>query len=228
MKQKNKKKQQIVSSLTKKYIMAAAGLFLMLFLVLHLFTNLLMLVGDDGKAFDNAVEFLTLNPIIKVMEYVLFTGFFIHILIGVILEIYNYRARPIKYKEPLRTEVSPFSRFMIHTGIIILIFLVLHMFHFFFVKLGYVATPASASSEMDFYNMAIELFRNPLYTAVYLISFLFLGFHLKHAFQSVFQTFGLQHSRYTPFIKFLGTLYAIAIAVGFAIIPIYFLFFYNP
>ncbi len=225
---KNKKNQQFVSSLTKKYIMAAAGLFLMLFLLIHLFTNLLMLVGNDGKAFDEAVDFLSSNPLIKIMEYVLFAGFIIHIIIGVILEIYNYRARPIKYNKSLRTEVSPFSNFMIHTGIIILIFLVLHLFHFFFIKVGFVAIPETASHEKDFYNMAIELFQNPFYSAVYLISFLFLGFHLKHAFQSVFQTYGLNHSKYMPFIKVLGTFYALFIAIGFSIIPIYFLFFYSP
>jgi succinate dehydrogenase / fumarate reductase, cytochrome b subunit len=227
MKQKNlTRKKLAVSSLSRKYIMAAAGLFLMLFLVMHLATNLLLIVGDEGKTFNQAVEFLTKNPIIKIMEYVLFAGFIIHILLGLLLELYNYRSRPIKYKESLRTEVSPFSKYMIHSGIIILIFLVLHLFHFFFIKLGYVALPETAEHGKDFFPMAVALFQNPLYSGIYLISFLFLGFHLKHAFQSAFQTYGLYHNRYNKFIKILATIYSMVIAIGFSAIPIYFLFFY--
>ncbi len=228
MKQKNYgPRTLLVSSLTKKYIMAAAGIFLMLFLIMHLATNLLMLMGDDGKAFEKAVKFLTQNPLIKIMEYVLFGAFLIHILIGVVLEFYNYRARPVKYKEPLRSEASPFSKFMIHTGIIILIFLVLHLWHFFFIRLGVVAIPEFAAHEKDFFNMAIHTFTNPLYSAIYLISFVFLGFHLKHAFQSAFQTFGLFHNKYNRVIKIVATIYALAIAIGFSIIPVYFLFFFE-
>ncbi len=228
MKQKNyRPRKLIVSSLTQKYIMAAAGIFLMLFLIMHLATNLLLIVGDDGKAFDKAVKFLTQNPLIKVMEYVLFAGFIIHIFIGVILEVINYRARPVKYKEPLRSEASPFSKYMIHSGIIIFVFFVIHLFHFFFVRLGFVEIPEIALHEKDFYNMAILTFTNPLYSAIYLISFVFLGFHLKHAFQSAFQTFGLHHNKYNMFIKVVATIYALVISIGFAIIPIYFLFFFE-
>ncbi|MBS4013601.1 MAG: succinate dehydrogenase cytochrome b subunit [Bacteroidetes bacterium] len=228
MKEKNlTNKKLVVSSLSRKYIMAAAGLFLMLFLVMHLATNLLLIIGDEGKTFDKAVDFLTKNPIIKIMEYVLFAGFIIHIIIGLMLELYNYKARPVKYKAPMRSEVSPFSKYMIHSGIIIFIFLVLHLFHFFFIKLGYVDLPETAEHGKDFFNMAIVTFGNPLYSGIYLISFLFLGFHLKHAFQSAFQTYGLYHNRYNKFIKIIATIYALAIAIGFSIIPVYFLFFYN-
>lgn len=222
-----KRSDTFLSSISKKYIMALAGMFLMLFLVFHLSTNLLMLVGD-GEAFERAVEFLTLNPAVKIMEYVLFAGFLIHIALGFVLMIHNYRARPVKYHRPLRTETSPFSRFMFHTGMIILVFLVFHFLHFFFVKLGWVDMPAGVSDRHDFYSMAVILFQNPLYSALYWLSFVFLGFHLKHAFQSAFQSLGLNHTKYTPAIKVIGTIYAILISVGFAIIPFYFLFIYSP
>lgn len=219
-------KQIRITTVSQKYIMALAGIFLMLFLVIHLTINLLMIVGDEGKLFDKAVNFMITNPLIKIVEYVLFGGFLIHILIGVILEVINYRARPIKYSRSLKTEKSMFSKFMIHTGVIIFIFLFIHMFHFFYVKTGWVSLPGVADSKHDFFPMAVEIFKNPLNSGIYLVSFVFLGFHLKHAFQSAFQTLGLNHNKYTPVIKIIGTLYAIAIAVGFAIIPIYFYFFY--
>ncbi len=221
-----------LSSISQKYVMALAGIFLMLFLIFHLATNLLMLAGDGGKAFGAAVEFLTGNPAIKLMEYVLFAGFLIHILLGVLLEWHNYRARPVKYHKSMRSETSTFSRFMIHTGIIILIFLIIHFMNFFFVRLGLVAIPEEPGivvrDEHDFFSMAVIWFKNPLYSAIYIVSFVFLAFHLKHAFQSAFQSLGLNHTKYTPAIKVIGTIYAIAISVGFAIIPIYFYFFYVP
>ncbi len=216
-----------ITTVSQKYIMALAGIFLMLFLVVHLSINLLMVVGDDGKLFGQAVQFMLTNPLIKITEYVLFGGFIVHILLGVILWAVNNRARPVKYSKSLKTENSMFSKYMIHTGVIILIFLFIHFFHFFFVKAGIVPIPEVAEGDKhDFFSMAVVTFQNPLYSFIYLVSFVFLGFHLKHAFQSAFQSLGLNHNKYTPAIKFIGTLYAIVISVGFAIIPIYFYFFY--
>ncbi len=218
-----------LSSLSQKYIMALAGIFLMLFLIFHLATNLLMLARDDGEAFSEAVKFLTENPVVKIMEYFLFAGFLIHIILGLLLKLQNYMARPVKYHKSLQTETSTFSRFMFHTGVIILIFLIIHLINFFFVRLGWVPIPGEAgevANKHDFYSMAQIWFKNPWYSAIYLVSFVFLGFHLKHAFQSAFQSLGLNHTKYTPVIKVIGTIYAIAISVGFAIIPVYFYFFH--
>ncbi len=206
--------------------MAAAGVFLMLFLVTHLSTNLLLLAGDGGAKFDTAVQFLLTNPFIKITEYVLFAGFILHILLGVIIEVHNRKSRPVSYHVTTKSDTSAFSRYMIHSGIIIFIFLLIHLYNFFFVKIGLVPSYAGAESNHDFYPMVVETFKNPIYSAIYIISLLFLGFHLKHAFQSAFQSFGLNHDKYTPAIKFVGTLYAVIISGGFITIPVYFLFFY--
>lgn len=216
-----------LSSLSHKYVIALAGMFLMLFLVFHLMTNLLMLLGDGGEAFDEAVLFLNTNPLIKVMEYVLFLGFIIHIMMGVIIWVRNRQARPVGYHVPLKSETSLFSKFMFHTGMIIFVFLVIHLANFFFIKLGLAPVPEYARDAHDFYAMAEVLFKDPWYSGIYLASFVFLGFHLKHAFQSAFQSLGLNHNKYTPAIKVIGTIYAIAISTGFAIIPIYFLFIHQ-
>lgn len=220
-----KKSVLSLSSLSHKYVMALAGIFLMLFLVFHMATNLLMLVGRD--AFEQAVQFLTDNPLIKVMEYVLFAGFLIHIILGVIIWVHNTRSRPVKYHVPLKTETAAFSRFMIHTGAIIFVFLVIHLINFYFVKLGLVPLPEVAADRHDFYSMAVEKFRNPWYSGFYILSFVFLGFHLFHAFQSAFQSLGLNHNKYFPAIKVIGVIYSIFIFIGFSIIPLYFLFIYT-
>lgn len=211
------------SSITKKVILALAGLFLITFLVMHLAINLLILSPDGGVAYGEAVHFMTTNPLIKVMEVFLFGGFAIHIILGIIIQIYNWMARPVRYKVEGFSHTSFFSKYMIHTGAIIFVFLMVHFFNFYFVKLGWVDPPAGLDRE-DFYQMAILLFSNNFYSILYIVLMLFLAFHLNHAFQSAFQTLGLTHSKYTPFIKFIGTIYSIIVPLGFALIPAYFLF----
>ncbi len=214
------------SSITKKVVMGIAGLFLATFLVLHLSINLLLLANDNGEMYSKACEFMDESLFIKIFEYVLFGGFAIHIIMGIILFVQNFMARPVGYRKVSRTETSFFSRYMIYTGAVIVIFLIIHFMNFYFVKKGLVPMPDVASHPEDFYNMAIALFSNKVYSIIYLVCFLLLGFHLNHAIQSGFQTLGLNHSRYTPAVKIISTIYSVIIAAGFAIIPLYFLFIY--
>ena len=211
------------SSITKKVVMALAGLFLITFLVIHLAINLLLLCNDDGASYSLAVVFMTTNPLIKIMEIFLFGGFAIHIIIGVTIQIQNWMARPIRYKVEGFSHLSFFSKYMIHTGAIIFIFLCLHFTNFYFVKLGWVSPPAGLGKE-EFYQMANLLFANKFYAILYVVLMIFLGFHLHHAFQSAFQTLGLNHSKYTPFIKAVSTIYSVVVPLGFASIPLFYIF----
>ena len=216
------------SSLTKKFIMAFAGLFLALFLIVHLGINLFLLplTGNHVEIFDAAVHFMSL-PIIKVFEVILFGGFIIHILYGLILQIQNWMARPVRYKKEGYSHTSFFSKYMIHTGIVIFVFLAIHFVNFYFVKLGFTEAPEgpmAVASSHDFYAMAVNLFSSAWYSVIYIVLIIILGFHLNHAFHSAFQSLGLNHSKYTPFIKGVGTVYSILIPLGFIIIPVYFLF----
>ncbi len=207
------------TSVAKKIVMALAGLFLIIFLLVHLTINLFLL-SDDPNPFNNAANFMAANPIIKAFELVLFAGFLIHITWGVILQIQNWLARPKKYIKHHSSQTSFFSKYMIYLGVIIFIFLIIHFVNFYFVKLGWVE-----GDPENFYDMAHKLFKIPVYSIIYLICFLFLAFHLHHAFQSAFQTIGLNHPKYTPTIKLIGTLYSIIVPLGFAIIPVIIYFF---
>jgi succinate dehydrogenase / fumarate reductase, cytochrome b subunit len=211
------------SSIAKKVVMALAGLFLITFLLVHLGINLLLMCNDDGAAFMVAVDFMATNPLIKVMEIFLMGGFAIHIIIGVIIQIQNWMARPVRYKVEGYSHLSFFSKYMIYTGAIIFVFLCIHFFNFYFVKLGFVSPPEGINQH-DFYQMATLLFADKFYAILYVILMVFLGFHLHHAFQSAFQTMGLNHTKYTPVIKALGTIYAIVVPLGFASIPLFFMF----
>ncbi len=216
------------ASITKKIIMAVAGLFLVAFLVVHLAINLFILpISEEHVAvFEEAVHFMTSNPLIKIMEIVLFGGFILHALYGIILQLQNWAARPKRYKVSGTSEETFLSRYMIHTGLIIFTFLVIHFINFYFVKLGWTDAPTGVNAvrdNHDFYNMAVNLFSNSTYSIIYIVLLLFLGFHLYHAFQSAFQTLGLTHSKYTPAIKLIGTIYTILVTLGFISIPLYFL-----
>lgn len=215
----------MLSSIGRKLAIALAGLFLMTFLVVHLGINLLLIKDDGGASFRAAADFMAHNPVIQIFEIVLFLGFALHILIGIILWIGNMLARGKGYKISNQSATTFFSKYMFHTGMIVLAFLILHFFNFYFVKEGWISPPEGIAHD-DLYQMALLLFQNPVYSILYLLAFIFLGFHLNHAFQSAFQTLGLEHTRYSRFIRGFGTFYALVVSVGFAIIPLYFLFLY--
>jgi len=164
-----------------------------------------------------------LTAVIKVIEIVLALGFLFHIADGVLLTISNKQARgPQKYavKKASPGTVSA-SRFMFVTGSIIFIFLVLHLRDFWY-EFKYGGMEESLATP---YDLVVGTFQMPLYSLFYVVAVLLVGYHLYHGFQSVFQTLGWNHKKYTPFVLFIGRLYAVIIALGFASLPIYFLFF---
>jgi len=204
----------LFASISKKFVMALAGLFLLTFLPLHLIINLMLLRSDPGP-FNEAAHFMATFPLVKIFEVVLIASILIHISYGIYLQIYNWLARPVGYVSGNKAETSFFSRFMIWTGATVLIFLVLHFFNFYFVKLGFVE-----GDPENFYLMAHNLFKIPAYNFIYLTCFILLGFHLYHAFSSAFQTLGLNHRIWTPLVKQAALIYAIVIPAGFAFISI--------
>jgi succinate dehydrogenase / fumarate reductase cytochrome b subunit len=204
----------LFSSISKKFVMALAGLFLLLFLPVHLVINFLLLKSNP-EPFNAAAEFMAEFPLIKVIEIVLFAALIIHFLWGIYLQICNWLSRPVRYAGGYKAETSFFSRFMIWTGLAILTFLVLHFFNFFFMKLGLVQ-----GNPEDFYSVAHDLFKIPAYNIIYLVCFALLGLHLFHAFSSAFQTLGLNHRIWTPVVKVVAWIYALLIPAGFAIISL--------
>lgn len=216
--------QRTFSSIASKVLMALAGVFLLVFLAVHLGINMLLLVDDGGKAFSAAAGFMGTHPVIRIFELALFGGFLLHIAFGVAVSIRNRMSRPIRYQHRSRSETSPFSRYMMHSGMIVLLFLALHFVDFYFIKIG-IAAPPPGIERHDFYSRAVLLFSDQTYSAIYLVSLLALGFHLNHALQAAMQTLGLNHPRFTPLIKAASALYAMIIAGGFMAIPLRFTLF---
>lgn len=204
----------LFSAVSNKFVMALAGLFLLLFLPVHLGINL-MLLKDDPVPFNTAAHFMATFPLIKVIELLLFILLVVHIIYGVTLQILNWLTRPVRYHVRNKSETSAFSKFMIWTGGAVLIFLVIHFFNFYFIKLGLVQ-----GDPEDFYSVAWQLFTIPGYVVLYWACFLLLGFHLYHALQSAFQTLGLANDFWTPVIKAISLIYSIVLPAGFALIPL--------
>jgi succinate dehydrogenase / fumarate reductase cytochrome b subunit len=200
----------VFSSISKKFVMALAGLFLILFLPVHLIINT-MLLRSDPEPFNKAAHFMATFPLIRVFEVVLISAILIHISWGIFLQIQNWLARPVGYVSGSKSETSFFSRFMIWTGASVMTFLILHFFNFYFIRLGFVS-----GNPENFYSVAHQLFKIPAYIIIYLVCFVLLGLHLFHAFSSAFQTLGLNHRIWTPVIKTFAWIYAIAIPLGFS------------
>jgi len=178
------------TSVGKKIIMAISGIFLMIFLVIHLFGNLFLFVGEE--AFNSYVENLDkIKPLIRVIEIVLALGFIYHIYNGIFLTLKNFSSSgfkryEIKEKSP---EVSWTSRSMYISAAVIFFFLVVHLSHFWY-------NFNLVDIKKDYYNFVVSSFHNFWYSALYVFSVLFLGFHLYHGFESSFQSLGLNHKNY--------------------------------
>ena len=213
------------SSIGKKLMMALAGLFLATFLLVHLGINLTLIIFDDPRIFNIAAHFMASNILIKIFEIVLFGGILLHIIYGLIVQVLNWIARPIGYKVSNPAQTSFFSRFMIHTALIILVFLLIHLFDFYFkAKFGHghvAEITYNGKLYHDLGTMVIEKFQILWVVLSYIAFFLFLGFHLLHGFGSAFQTLGLNHKVYTPVIKSLGYLYTFIVVAGFIVIPLW-------
>ena len=207
----------ISSSIGKKLIMALTGILLIIFLIVHLIGNLTLYFGES--AFNNYVAALeSLKGIVRVIEVLLALIFIFHIWYGFRLWLENKKARPVQYKingKSKNTDI--FSRLTIQTGSVIFIFLVIHLQTFWYPNNFY-----TGSEPPNLYNIVTGWFHDPIYSIFYVLAVILLGFHLNHGFQSAFQTFGWNHKKYFPFIKSVGTIYSIIMAVGFASIPIYF------
>jgi len=216
-----------VSSIGKKLIMSLAGLFLIIFLVVHLAVNLTLVFSSSRELFNKSAYFMGNNIVLKVTEMLLFGGFLLHMIFSVYIQMQNWFARPNRYVKENFSQTSFFSKFMIHTAGIITVFLVIHMIDFYFKAKVFGNVPEVIYDGKEYHDLGIlvlEKFKIPGYVIFNIACFLFLGFHLIHGFWSAFQTLGLEHKRYTPLIKALGIIYTVLITGGFIYIPIHIYF----
>jgi len=208
------------SSVGKKLIMSLSGLFLCLFLVVHVAGNLLLFRNDGGELFDAYSDFMGSNPIIRTIEILLFVALFVHAVSATILWLKNRSSRPAGYEEyRLGDNVKLESRTaMLTTGaLVVFFFLIIHLNTF------WIPERFPVENHLSPYTHVMERFSSPLYSGFYVFALVFVAFHLKHGFQSAFQTLGLRHTKYIRLLEIIAVVFWLIIPLTFAAMPIYFL-----
>lgn len=222
----------LTSSIGRKLIMSLTGLFLIIFLIVHLLGNFQLLANDGGESFNGYAYFMTTNPVIKFTSYGLYFFILLHTFLGISIWLKNRAAKGSSYAVSSNAKVTWASKNMALLGTLILAFILIHMGDFWYKmkfteQLAMVSVSGMEAQVKDLYSQVKVTFSNPWMVAAYVVGLLTLAFHLWHGFQSAFQTLGLNHKKYTPIIQFLGKLYAVAIPLAYAAIPLYYFFVLN-
>jgi succinate dehydrogenase / fumarate reductase cytochrome b subunit len=213
------KKGFLHSSIGKKLIMGLTGLFLISFLLVHVSINSCIFANDGGATFNAAAHFMATNPIVRILEIGLFLGLLLHIFQALVLTLENRKARPVAYAKVDGAANSKwYSRSMGILGSLLLIFLVVHLAHFWVDTK--VAVFSGKADEHNTYNEMLEVFSNWWAVLIYELGVGSLLYHILHGFQSAFQTLGINHKKYTPLIKKIGIWSSIIVCIMFAAMPI--------
>ncbi|MEW5910100.1 MAG: succinate dehydrogenase cytochrome b subunit [Thermodesulfobacteriota bacterium] len=201
----------IWSSVGRKLMMALTGFCFCLFLVMHLFGNLMLYGGRE--AFNGYAEKLhQLGVLVTVFELGLLFFGIIHVFTGSVLFYQNLKARPVRYAVKRSGGGQTLgSATMPYTGILVLIFVIYHLIDFHFAD----------RSSTTIYDIVSIAFKNPIHIGIYIFSVIVIALHVSHGFWSAFQTFGLNHLKYMPLIKSLSLIFAVVVGGGFGFIPIY-------
>lgn len=218
----------ITSSIGKKVVMALTGLFLITFLIVHLVGNL-QLLGGSGQAFNEYAYFMTHNPIIKASSYGLYASILLHAIQGLFLWRKNSQARGSQGYAVKVNRVAGASKASVRMGAIgtvILIFMGIHLAQFWFQthwgsEIQEVTYAGWDHPINDLYALVAFTYTNIWMVILYVVSMIFVGFHLWHGFESAFQTLGLSHKKWTPLVRLVGRGLSVLLAAGFGIIPIF-------
>ncbi|RJR32073.1 MAG: succinate dehydrogenase [Desulfobacteraceae bacterium] len=201
----------VSSSAGKKQLMAVTGLGFCLFLATHLVGNLTLYGGKDF--FLSYIEHLhSLGYLITAAELGLVLFAIVHIVTGLLLFFENRAARPVPYAvrknaggQTIGSATSPY------TGILILLFLLIHLITFRFVD-------KTSVTDFDILNQKLH---QTWWVLFYIAGVIIVAIHVSHGFWSGFQTLGLNNPKYMPIIRRFGILFSIVIGVGFVSIPVF-------
>ncbi|OUD36310.1 succinate dehydrogenase cytochrome b subunit [Flavobacterium sp. FPG59] len=214
------KSSLLKSSIAKKVAMALSGLFLILFLAQHFFINSTSVFSPD--TFNEISHFMGNNPVVQfVIQPILIIGVIFHFIMGIVLDLQNKSARPIKYvKNNGAASSSWASRNMIISGAVVLAFMLLHFYDFWIPEMVYKYVEVNPLDETRYFGELQHKFVDPIRTAIYCVSFVLLALHLWHGFNSSFQSVGF-NNKYSRSLHKLGYAFAIVVPVGFIFIALF-------
>jgi succinate dehydrogenase / fumarate reductase, cytochrome b subunit len=219
------------SSVGKKFVMGLTGLFLISFLLVHVSINACIFAdlpvfndNDNGMMFNKAAHFMGSTVLIRILELGLFVGIILHIVQGYVLELKNRATRKIGYAVNLGNRGSKwYSRSMGLLGTIILLFLIIHLGHFW-VKARFTDSLAPITyNGVEMHDMFGEMktvFTQLWVVIVYILACFSLAYHLAHGFQSAFRTIGVHNKKYNALLSSLGYGFAVLVPLVFALMPI--------
>ncbi|MGB3619617.1 MAG: succinate dehydrogenase cytochrome b subunit [Catalinimonas sp.] len=213
------------TTLLRKNLMALSGLFLVLFLVVHLVGNLQLLVppGELGGTFNRYAYFMTSQPIIKAVSYLLYASIVLHVVLSVYITLRNRRAARASgaYAYDRRGAASPwYARSMGWLGLVVLVFLVIHLRDFWYVY-KFEDLGLDVAGDRDLYTLVIAAFGRPLYVLFYVVAALALGFHLLHGVASAFKTLGAYPPRLYRLLYGVSVGLTALLTLGFAALPVW-------
>jgi succinate dehydrogenase / fumarate reductase cytochrome b subunit len=215
------------SSLVKKFWMALTGIFLISFLLIHCAVNAAIFFNDGGETFNKLAHFMGTNIIIRTMEIVLFLGLILHVADGLMLYFQNRKARPVKYAyEKAGASSKWYSRSMALLGSLILLFLILHLYHFWLrtritgLTIEQAHLYYDGKKYEDLYGEMKFVFSHLWVVVIYVLGCISLFWHLLHGFKSAFQSLGFNYSKYATAIAFAGDAFSVVIPTVFAAMPI--------
>ena len=206
------------SSIGKKFTMGISGLLLCLFIAQHLVGNMMLFGGE--ALFNSYVETLsTFKPLVRIIEVIISIIFLSHIISGIRLSLDNKSANSVLYNVNSGSETSSFSsRTMAITGSAVFIFVIMHL-----STIWYQFQLIHGSGSYYDIILGDEFgFGNPIYAVFYVVAMILMGVHLKHGFQSAFQTFGISDSRYKGLIEKMSIIFWLIIPAGFTWIALWF------
>jgi len=209
------------SSVGKKVITGLTGFFLIGFVVVHLLGNLTLLLGPGPfNGYAHFLENLGHGWLVIVMEAGLIAVFLLHIVAGVTVATRDkWAARRAGYKYAAnaggKSRKTLSSRSMIVSGIILALFVILHVRLF---KFG--AHEMDAHGVKNLYKTVVTVFKNPVFTGFTVLSMILLGFHLRHGFWSAFQSLGWTKDASLPLLTRIAAIVAVVLAAGFLAIAI--------
>jgi len=216
-------KEVFTSSVGKKLVMSFTGIFLILFLIVHVGLNACIWANDGGAMFNAGAHFMGANIVPRILEIGLFAGLLLHIIQGLTLTLSNRQKRGIAYAVSYGNRGSKwYSRSMGLLGTIILIFLIVHLSDFWFPNRSHQGF--LLGEEIDLYAKMQDEFSHLWVVIVYVIGCISLGYHLAHGFQSAFRTIGVHNKRYNAIFTCLGYVFAIIVPLAFAMMPLSFYF----
>ncbi len=227
-------KEMFTSSIGRKLVMGLTGIFLILFLIIHAGINACIFAdlpvfnpNDNGEMFNKAAHFMGSTVLIRIMEIGLFAGIILHIIQGYLLEIQNRKSRSVAYAKPMGESGSKwYSRSMALLGTLILLFLILHLGHFWvparFTHSGLEnpVTYTNAAVMHDMFGLMKATFSELWVVVAYVLGCVSLYWHLMHGFASAFRTMGVSNQKYITLLNAIGQGYAFIISLLFALMPV--------